>query len=272
MWSTFITSDEDDVKGKTGTGQYGSTGTITLSSTNVGTATLKNLQKQQNAASGQSCGDGANGKFNTIDLELSFNSSFSYYGHTLGIRGTWQDKCDDSSKANDGKHIARDIPGYPRCTSVTPSHSASSPLAVSLSWATEKYNNSANTSGNWIVYRGTTQVASVAYGTTSYTDNIPAYTGPQTITYTVTFCPTGWSVSTTSPTGLYSSNDISLTSINYTVPLTLEFPSGGTITITNPQSLTMHYSLNGGEKQTVGGNTNDIEITAAAKIRLRQGN
>ncbi len=56
----------------------------------------------------------------------------------------------------------------------------------------------------------------------------------------------------------------------YTVPLTLEFPNDGTITIDNPNSLTMHYSINGGEMQTVGGTTDDIVIpvTAGQAIQL----
>ncbi len=228
MWSTFKTSNEDNVKGESGTGQWGDTGAITLNSTNVGTAKLKNLQKDQTAASDQSYGDGAQNKFNTIDLELSFNSSFSFYGHALGIKGTWQDKCDDENKSNAEKHVTVDIPGYPRCKSVTATKNETDPLKIDLSWTTETYSSSADTNGNWIVYRGTEQVASVAYGTTSYTDNIQAYTGSQTITYTVTFCPTGWSVSNTSPTGLYSSKSITLTANTYTVHFDA---NGGTGTV-----------------------------------------
>ncbi len=47
-------------------------------------------------------------------------------------------------------------------------------------------------------------------------------------------------------------------------PLTLEFPSdgsGGTVTIKNPKALTMKYSINGGDKQTVGDKIDDITIT-----------
>ncbi|MBE6332885.1 MAG: hypothetical protein E7070_11440 [Bacteroidales bacterium] len=201
MWSTFTTSNEDDVKGKSGSGTYGSQGTITLNGTTVGTAQFKNLQKKQSGGSAN------NGKYNTIDLVLSFNEKFSFYGHTIGVQGTWNDYCDGGSQGSVSKHLTVTIPGFPRAKLVTPSRNADKLNPVTVSWSSETYNSSANTTGKWYIYRNGTLLGTTSYDTKTYTDNsIPATIGSKTYYYTVSYCPPNTTISSTKPAGLYSSS------------------------------------------------------------------
>ena len=201
MWGTFCTSNEDDVKGKSGSGTYGSQGTITLDGTTVGTAQFKNLQKKQEGGSAN------NGKYNTIDLVLSFNEKFSFYGHTIGVKGTWNDYCDGGSQGSVSKHLTVTIPGFPRAKSVTLSRSADKLNPVTVSWSSETYNSSANTTGMWYIYRNGTLLGTTNYDTKTYTDNsIPATIGSTNYSYTVSYCPPKTTISSTRPAGLYSSS------------------------------------------------------------------
>lgn len=200
IWGTFVTSNEDHVKGKSGSGNYGSQGTITLSGTTVGTAQFKNLQKKQGGGSAN------NDKWNTIDLVLSFNEKFSFYGHTIGVQGTWQDLCDDE-KANKAWHPTVTLAGFPRAKSVKLSRSATQLNPVTVSWSSETYNSSAKTTGQWYIYRNGTYIGKTDYGTKTYTDNaVPATIGQATYNYTVSYCPPSTTISSTRPAGLYSSS------------------------------------------------------------------
>ena len=201
MWGTFCTTNEDDVKGKSGSGTYGSQGTITLNDTNVGTAQFKNLQKKQKGGSAN------NGKYNTIDLVLSFNEKFSFYGHTIGVQGTWNDYCDGGSQGTVSKHLTVTIPGFPRATSVTFSRSADKLNPVTVSWSSTLFNSSADTSGKWYIYRNGTLLGATNYSTRTFTDNsIPATIGSKTYSYTVSYCPPNTTISSTKPAGLYASS------------------------------------------------------------------
>ena len=206
MWGTFITSNEDDVKGKSGSGTYGNPGTIYLNGTKVGSAQFKNLQKNQKEGSAN------NGKWNTIDLVLSFYVNFSFYGHTFGVKGYWLDKCDKPVKSNTLWHPTVSIPGFPRAKSVTLSRSDNTPKTVKLTWSSETFNNNANTSGKWYIFRDGNQIGTTNYGTKTFTDNdVPIEGVNKTYTYTVTYCPpTFTSISSTSPAGLYSTASFSI--------------------------------------------------------------
>lgn len=100
MWSLISNvyhKDEDRIKNYEKRGNVGSQGIIKLDGVNVGTAQFCNAQKNQKCPYNSYTGET---KWNTIELKLSFNNSFSYRKHTVSVKGNWRDRCDDS-KYND---------------------------------------------------------------------------------------------------------------------------------------------------------------------------
>ena len=119
---------------------------INIDGINVGTALFNNLQNLQ------TCPDNSNTtekNWWTVDLKLSFNKSFSYYGHKITVKGKWQDK---SSGTVVEKNVALDntINGFVRPINLKAQPSGSN---IVLSWEQEGYNPSASTDGKWIVYK-----------------------------------------------------------------------------------------------------------------------
>ena len=119
---------------------------INIDGINVGTALFNNLQYKQ------TCPDNSNTTEKlwwTVDLKLSFNKSFSYYGHKITVKGTWQDK---SSGSVVEKNVALDntINGFVRPINLKAQPSGGNMV---FSWEQEGYNPSASTLGKWIVYK-----------------------------------------------------------------------------------------------------------------------
>ena len=119
---------------------------INLDGTNVGTALFNNLQN------GQTCpynSDKTEKLWYTVDLKLSFNKSFSYYGHKITVKGKWQDKSSGSLVEKDVA-LDNDINGFVRPVNLKAQPSGSNMV---FSWEQEGYNPSASTDGKWIVYK-----------------------------------------------------------------------------------------------------------------------
>lgn len=119
---------------------------INIDGTNVGTAQFNNLQY------GQTCPYNSNTTENTwwtVDLKLSFNKSFSYYGHKITVKGKWQDRSSGSSVTKD---VALDntINGFVRPVNLSAQPSGDKTV---FSWEQQGYNPSASTDGKWIVYK-----------------------------------------------------------------------------------------------------------------------
>ena len=119
---------------------------INIDGTNVGTALFNNLQNLQ------TCPDNSNTTeklWSTVDLKLSFNKSFSYYGHKITVKGKWQDRSSGSLVAKD---VALDntINGFVRPVNLSAQPSGDNMV---FSWEQEGYNPSASTDGKWIVYK-----------------------------------------------------------------------------------------------------------------------
>ena len=119
---------------------------INIDGINVGTALFNNLQN------GQTCPDNSDTtekNWYTVDLKLSFNKSFSYYGHKITVKGKWQDRSSGSSVTKD---VALDntINGFVRPVNLKAQPSGGNMV---FSWEQEGYNPSASTDGKWIVYK-----------------------------------------------------------------------------------------------------------------------
>ena len=144
MWLLISGSSYTFFKDKPGI--VGKSSGINLDGTNVGTAQLQDFK------SGQTCpynNNTTDNSWSTVDLKLSFNKSFSYYGHKITVKGKWQDQ---SSGSVVEKNVALDntINGFVRPVNLSAQPSGDKTM---FSWEQEGYNNDASTLGKWIVYK-----------------------------------------------------------------------------------------------------------------------
>ena len=144
MWGLIAGSNYVLLQERPGT--VGNSSVINLDGTNVGTAQFQDLK------SGQTCPYNSNTTektWRTVDLKLSFNKSFSYYGHKITVKGKWQDR---SSGSVVEKNVAldNDINGFVRPVNLSAQPSGDNMV---FSWKQQGYNSSASTDGKWIVYK-----------------------------------------------------------------------------------------------------------------------
>ena len=144
MWGLISGSSYTFLNDKPGT--FGNSSGINLDGTNVGTALFQDLK------SGQTCPYNSNtteDSWSTVDLKLSFNKSFTYYGHKVTVKGKWQDQ---SSGSVVEKNVTLDntINGFVRPVNLSAQPSGDKTM---FSWEQEGYNNEASTLGKWIVYK-----------------------------------------------------------------------------------------------------------------------
>ena len=144
MWLLISGSSYTFFKDEPGT--VGNSSGINLDGTSIGTAQFQDFK------SGQTCPYNSNtteDTWSTVDLKLSFNKSFSYYGHKITVKGKWQDQ---SSGSVVSKDVALDntINGFVRPINLSAQPSGDNMV---FSWEQEGYNPSASTDGKWIVYK-----------------------------------------------------------------------------------------------------------------------
>ena len=144
MWGLISGSSYTFLNDKPGT--FGNSSGINLDGTNVGTAQFQDFK------SGQTCPYNSNtteDSWSTVDLKLSFNKSFTYYGHKVTVKGKWQDQ---SSGSVVEKNVTLDntINGFVRPINLKAQPSGDKTV---FSWEQEGYNNNASTLGKWIVYK-----------------------------------------------------------------------------------------------------------------------
>lgn len=145
MWSYISDSNYNNFSNIT-SGTVGKSSDINLDVTNVGTAQFQDLK------SGQTCPYNSNtteDSWSTVDLKLSFNKSFSYYGHKITVKGKWQDQSSGSVVEKDVT-LDNDINGFvrPIYFKVQPSGDK-----MMFTWALQGYTTKASTEGKWIVYK-----------------------------------------------------------------------------------------------------------------------
>ena len=126
-------------------GDFGSVLAINHNGTMVGTAQLQDFKSGQSYPYNSNTTD----NWSTVDLKLSFNKSFTYYGHKITVKGKWQDQ---SSGSVVEKDVALDniINGFVRPINFKVEPSGDNMV---FSWEQEGYNNNASTNGKWIVYK-----------------------------------------------------------------------------------------------------------------------
>ncbi|WP_308274272.1 leucine-rich repeat domain-containing protein [Prevotella sp.] len=127
-------------------GTVGNSSVINLDGTNVGTAQFQDFKSGQTYPYNSNTTDKS---WSTVDLKLSFNKSFSYYGHKITVKGKWQDQGSGSVVTKD---VALDniINGFVRPINLSAQPSGDNMV---FSWEQEGYNNNASTNGKWVVYK-----------------------------------------------------------------------------------------------------------------------
>ena len=127
-------------------GIVGKSSGINLDGTNVGTAQLQDFKSGQTYPYNSNTTDKS---WSTVDLKLSFNKSFSYYGHKITVKGKWQDQSSGTLVAKDVA-LDNDINGFVRPVNLSAQPSGDNMV---FSWKQQGYNSSASTDGKWIVYK-----------------------------------------------------------------------------------------------------------------------
>ncbi len=144
MWGLISSSSYNLLKGTPGT--VGNSSVINLDGKNVGTAQFQDFKSAQTCPYNDNTTENS---WYTVDLKLSFNKSFSYYGHKITVKGKWQDQTSGSLVEKDVT-LDNDINGFvrPIYFKVQPSGDK-----MMFTWAQQGYTTKASTEGKWIVYK-----------------------------------------------------------------------------------------------------------------------
>ena len=144
MWGLISGSSYNLLKDTPGT--VGNSSVINLDGTNVGTAQFQDLKSAQTCPYNDNTTENS---WYTVDLKLSFNKSFSYYGHKITVKGKWQDQGSGSVVE---KNVALDntINGFVRPVNLSAQPSGDKMM---FTWAQQGYTTKASTEGKWIVFK-----------------------------------------------------------------------------------------------------------------------
>ena len=147
LWQKISNAEAYEMRNYVTSGPVGNKSSISFNFKDIGTAQFSNLQiYQYNENDGKGT---QTARWCTIELKLSFDNTFSYYGHKISVRGLWQ----DNSGAPITKYVSLDntIGGYVRPTKLNVSPFDNRKMR--LSWEIQDYNGLASKEGNWIIYK-----------------------------------------------------------------------------------------------------------------------
>ncbi len=148
LWSKIRDAEAYEMGNYITSGPIGNKRNISFNYKNIGTAQFSNLLINQYS---ENDGKGTQqARWCTIELKLSFDNSFSYYGHKISVRGLWQD---NSGRYPITEYVSLDntIGGYVRPTKMKVSSFDSSKMR--LSWEIQDYNGLASKEGSWKIYK-----------------------------------------------------------------------------------------------------------------------
>ena len=150
MWnliSNVHAKNENNIKNYEKRGNVGSQGIIKLDGVNVGTAQFCNAQKNQKCPYNSYTGET---KWNTIELKLSFNNSFSYRKHTVSVKGNWRDRCDDSKYNDKIWDLKNTLHGFVYPTNLDISRIG---YDVKFTWEYSGSETNETRKGKWVLYK-----------------------------------------------------------------------------------------------------------------------
>ena len=144
MWNSISNASYTMLNEKPG--DVGKSSGINLDGTSIGTAQFQNLKSGQTFPYNSL---GSEKSWVTIDLKLSFNKTFSYYGHNFTVKGKWQDQSSGSLVEKDVA-LEQYTDGYvrPIYFKVQPSGDK-----MMFTWAQQGFTTKASTEGKWIVFK-----------------------------------------------------------------------------------------------------------------------
>ena len=148
LWQKISNAEEYDMRNSFTPGPVGNKINISFNYKDIGTAQFSNLQIYQYS---ENDGKGTQAaRWCTIELKLSFDNTFSYYGHKISVRGLWQD---NSGAYPITEYVSLDntIGGYVRPTKMNVKFFDNRKMR--LSWEIQDYNGLASKEGNWIIYK-----------------------------------------------------------------------------------------------------------------------
>ena len=195
LWQKISNAGAYEMGSYVTSGPVGSKENISFNFKNIGTAQFSNLQiNQYNENDGKGTQPS---RWCTIELKLSFDNTFSYYGHKISVRGLWQ----DNSGAPITKYVSLDntIGGYVRPTKLNVWSFDSSKMR--LSWKIQDYNGLASKKGNWIIYKCENgkreRIGGMVYNDNFFNFDIQKKLYNCSATYDVTFEPSKFTASDT---------------------------------------------------------------------------
>ena len=148
LWQKISNAEEYEMRNSLTPGPVGNKSNISFNYKDIGTAQFSNLQIYQYS---ENDGKGTQAaRWCTIELKLSFDNSFSYYGHKISVRGLWQDYS-GAHPITEYVSLDNTIGGYVRPTKMIVRSYDSRKMR--LSWEIQDYNGLASKEGNWIIYK-----------------------------------------------------------------------------------------------------------------------
>ena len=196
LWQKISNAEAYEMRSYVTFGPVGNERSISFNYKNIGTAQFSNLQIYQYSEN-----DGKGTKptqWCTIELKLSFDNTFSYYGHKISVRGFWEDKSGTYPKT---KYVSLDntIGGYVRPTKLKVWSYDSSKMR--LSWGIQDYNGLASKEGSWIIYKCENgkreNIGGMVYNDNFFNFDIEKKKYNCSATYDVTFQPKQFTASDT---------------------------------------------------------------------------
>ena len=148
LWPKIRNAEAHEMRSYVTFDPVGNKGNISFNYKYIGTAQFSNLRIYQYS---ENDGKGTQqSQWCTIELKLSFDNTFSYYGHKISVKGFWED---NSGRYPIRKYVSLDntIGGYVRPTKLKVRSYDSSKMR--LSWEIQDYNGLASKEGNWIIYK-----------------------------------------------------------------------------------------------------------------------
>ena len=197
MWgmiSNVYSGDEKKIKGFENSGNVGSKGTIILNGEVVGNAQFKKALKNQKCPYNSNTGED---KWTTIELQLSFNNSFSYRKHTVSVNGNWRDRCDDSKYNDKIWDLQNTLHGFIYPTNLDISRIG---YNVEFTWTYPGWDNNESSKGKWVLYKKENGTSVKQAEATSPYMKVITIAGKDfrcLATYYLTFLPNGFSETAT---------------------------------------------------------------------------
>ena len=195
LWQKISNAEAYEMRNYVTSGPVGNKSSISFNFKDIGTAQFSNLQiYQYNENDGKGT---QTARWCTIELKLSFDNSFSYYGHKISVRGLWQ----DNSGAPITKYVSLDntIGGYVRPTKLKVRSFDSSKMR--LSWKIQDYNGLASKKGSWKIYKCENgkreKIGGMVYNDNFFNFDIEKKKYNCSATYDVTFQPRQFTASDT---------------------------------------------------------------------------